>query len=56
MLWIDSVPSLMYHAANVRIRPAAKNPVLMARGTPKLSVRLSVINVPAMLIRMTTSQ
>jgi hypothetical protein len=56
MLWIDRVRSLRYQNAKVATRARLKASVLTWRGTPRLSVRLSLIKVPTTLIATTVSQ
>ena len=46
IVWIDSVRSLAYQAANDAARTIAKTIVLVVSGTSKWSVRLSVMSVP----------
>ena len=56
MVWIESVLSLAYQAANVAASTTLKTIVVVTSETPKLSVRLSVISVPTTLISTTASQ
>lgn len=56
MVWIDKVFSLAYQSAKVSASAAAKTSVVTCSGTPKLSVKLSVMSVPATLIRTTDTQ
>ena len=56
MLWIDSVRSTAYHAANTAASTTAKTAVLAYRLMPSLSVRKSVIWVPTTLTSTTVSQ
>src|SRR5581483_1302812 len=56
MLWIDSVPSAAYHQANTPPRTTVNTTVVASSGTPRLSERLSVTNVPTTLISATASQ
>src|SRR5438067_1831381 len=53
---MDRVFSLAYHTAKVTASATLKSVVLVTRDTPKWSTRLSVINVPKILIRTTLSQ
>jgi hypothetical protein len=56
MLWIDRVRSLRYQNAKVATRARLKARVLIWSGTPRLSVRLSVIKAPTTLMANTVSQ
>jgi hypothetical protein len=56
IVWIDRVCSLAHQARNVPASATVKTAVLTGRGTPRLSVRLSVMSVPTMLMRTTVSQ
>ena len=56
IVWIESVPSLRYHAANVAASRIVNTAVLSTRETLKRSVRLSVISVPKTLMNTTASQ
>ena len=56
IVWIESVRSLAYQAANVAASATLKTIVVVTSETPKLSVRLSVISVPTTLISTTASQ
>jgi hypothetical protein len=56
MLWIESVCSLAYQAANVTARATVKTTVVVTREMPRLSVRSSVMSVPTTPMRTTASQ
>jgi hypothetical protein len=56
MLSIDSVYSTRYQITNTATSVTAKKIVVTSSGTPRLSVRLSVISVPTMLTSTTASQ
>ena len=55
-MWIESVRSLRYQAANVAASRIVNTAVLSTRATLKRSVRLSVISVPKTLMNTTASQ
>ena len=54
--FIDRVFSLAYQAANTAASRMENTMVLVSRGTPRLSVRLSVTSVPTTLTSITVSQ
>ena len=56
MLWIDSVRSRRNQTPNTTARIAEKTAVLVASGTPRVSVRMSVYSVPVTLSTTTVSQ
>src|ERR1700752_2114100 len=56
MLCIDSVRSGAYQTPKTMASMTAKTAVLSARGTARLSVRMSVYSVPATLSTTTVSQ
>ena len=55
-MWIESVRSLAHQTAKTTASTIEKTIVVITSETPRLSVRLSVISVPTMLIRTTASQ
>ena len=56
IVWIESVRSSANHTMNVAARAAPKTTVVVTSETPRLSVRLSVMRVPTMLMSTTASQ
>lgn len=56
MVWMDRVFSLAYQPMKAAMSATLKMMVVVSSGTPKLSLRLSVIRVPKTLIRTTASQ
>ncbi len=53
---MESVRSRAYQTMNVAASAIVKTTVVTTRLMPRLSVRLSVISVPKMLIRTTATQ